>query len=140
MSIDYAEKKVVEALEKAGDNKAKARKLLMTWIQTDHKLLLGLTAVHLKGIIPYWVERMERKESVVAEVSEQIKAPQITKEPKSFGEAMLRSFAGQKTAVFGLETGNTPLQKRAASQKHIDAIKFLAQKGQQKAKKSRDEE
>jgi hypothetical protein len=139
MSIDYAEKKVIEALEQAGDNKAKARKLLLTWIQADHKLLLGLTAVHLKGIIPYWVERMERKESVVEEVSQSIKAP-ATKDPKSFGEAMLRSFAGQKTAVFGLETGNTPLQKRAASQKHIDTIKFLAQKGQQKVKKNRDDE
>lgn len=136
MSIEYAENKVAEALKKAEGNKAKARKLVMTWLAQDHQLLLGLTALHLNGIVPYWIDRIERKESVKKTADDKAKtaAGLPEKEPKSFGEAMLRNFAGQKTAVFGLESGSAPLGKREASKRHIDAINLIAQASKTKKK------
>ena len=130
MSIEYAEQKVIEALELHDSNKAKANKQLMEWVYSDHQLLLGLTGMHLNGIIPYWTERVERKESVAAQTSDKTaeSVENQQDDPKTFGEEMLRSFAGQGTAVFGLEAGSRPLAKKSASQRHIDAINLIANK------------
>tara|TARA_Y100001001_G_scaffold164104_2_gene195129 strand:- start:27 stop:425 length:399 start_codon:yes stop_codon:yes gene_type:complete len=126
MSRDYAEKKVREALEESGGNEARARALLKEWVHSDHKLLIGLTGLHLNGIIPFWIARVSEKDKVAKAVKPAQKKQTPRKKPKSFGEEMLRSFAGQGTAVFGLEGGSVPLRKKTASQKHIDAIKQIA--------------
>ena len=139
MSIEYAEQKVLEALKKADGNKAKANNLLMRWVYEDHQLLVGMTGLHLKGIIPYWINRMEQKQSIakeaekrVAEENRQKEEAQPEGEPKTFGEAMLRSFAGQVTAEFGLESGSLPLSRRGASDRHRDAISKLARPSKKK--------
>lgn len=126
MSRDYAEKKVREALEQSGGNEARARGLLNQWVHGDHQLLIGLTGLHLNGIIPFWIARVREKEKVVKAAKPAQNQQTSKKKPKSFGEEMLRSFAGQGTAVFGLEGGAVPLRKKSASQKHIDAIKQIA--------------
>lgn len=138
MSIEYAEKKVLEALKEAGGNRAKANNLLLKWVYEDHQLLIGMTGLHLKGIIPYWVDRMENKQSIAKEaekrVAEENKAKPGAKEkdPKTFGEAMLRTFADQGTAEFGLESGSLPLSRKGASDRHKDAIAKIAQPNRNK--------
>ena len=134
MAIEYAEEKVAEALEKAQGNKAIARQYLIEWIHRDHKLVLGLTALHMKGIIPFWVERVDAKQKI-AEAVDKKTADSVNKtveKPKTFGEDMLRTFAGQGTAQFGLESGSIPLRKKNASQTHIDAINLIVSKNKSK--------
>lgn len=53
MSHEYAISRVRDALEKSGNNQAKAQRLIANWIEKDHSFLLGLSAPHLQGIIAH---------------------------------------------------------------------------------------
>lgn len=53
MSREYAMSRVRDALEKSEGNHLKAQRLLMSWLEKDHSLLLGLVTPHLPSIVTH---------------------------------------------------------------------------------------
>ena len=53
MSREYAMSRVRDALEKSDGNHLKAQRLLASWLEKDHSLLLGLVAPHLQAIVTH---------------------------------------------------------------------------------------
>ena len=127
MSLEYAERRIKEALKLARGNPVKARQQVIAWTFEDSKLLYALTKHHLSGIVAYHIER------VASGRASQSKAPPPPKPEKApvkqddeFGMEILKAVANSSSAVFGLEGYAAPRKRGQASQQHIDAIRQMA--------------
>ena len=135
----YPDVKASEALRLHEGNKTKASKQMREWLYEDHKLLLDITAPYITGIIAHALSRAEKMSmNEGVETAEQQRDPLdklVNTGGGKLGKEVLRSYASQQTARFGLEatSGVPPLRNKAASQKHIDTIHLLAAKAKNKA-------
>ncbi|MCK5555137.1 MAG: hypothetical protein KAI76_02775, partial [Alphaproteobacteria bacterium] len=82
MSQEYALSRVKDALEKSGGNRLKAQRLILSWLEKDNTLLLGLVAPHIQGIVTH----------AVAHVAQ---TPKKSKEPEKI------DLKDQETGEFG---------------------------------------
>ena len=126
MSRDYAMSRVRDALEKSEGNHLKAQRLLLTWMEKDQNLLLGLVAPHMQGIITHAINHISGPEAG----KKSAVLPKKVAVPKDgggeFGQALLQSLKGG-TSTFGqAEDRGAVSRPGAASQKHIDTMRALA--------------
>lgn len=128
MSREYVTTKIKEALKIHKGNAAQARQQIMSWAMQDPKLLRGLANPHMTGIVAHAVNHVLYGKGV-----EELTAvpPDMASGEKdeSFGMDILRAIAEGETAQFGLENTGRPVGKRAASDKHVDAIRKMVGKG-----------
>lgn len=99
MSHEYAMSRVRDALEKSDGNHLKAQRLVMSWLENDHSLLLGLSAPHLHGIVSY---------AMIQAAQHPVPSRPLPKR---------------------VEMDEAPSTPGKASQKHIDAINTIVSKG-----------
>lgn len=135
MSLEYAERRIKEALKQAKGNTTRARQQVIAWTYEDAKLLHALTKNHLSGIVAYHIER------VASGRGEKDKAPPPPKPKQSakakedrFGMEILKAIVDSDAEVFGLESGGAPRKRGQASQDHINAIHKMASKTKPKKK------
>lgn len=62
MSESYVASKLREALVAADGNRARAQRILLTWLQTDDRLLRALAAPFMKAIVTAAIDRADRAE------------------------------------------------------------------------------
>ena len=121
MRQSYLEKQVKAALAEAKGSKMGARKLLLSWVASDHALLLALTRRHLPALVAQAVEFVLARAAAQA-----IGTPKSGKTGENIGKDIMAALGGKNAPKFGQEDAAPPLSKRAASQQHIDAIRKLA--------------
>ena len=128
MSREYAEERIKEALKLSKGNPTKARQRIIGWTFEDPKLLQALARPHLTGIVAHAVNRVAMK----ADLGE----PEVPADPKTldmnaatFGQEILNALQSNSTPMFGMESGAAPMKRSQASQRHIDALKHIANKG-----------
>lgn len=128
MSQEYALSRVRDALEKCEGNHLKAQRLLMSWLEKDHSLLLGLVAPHLQSIVTHAVNHAGNPRAAAAGGKKVTVKPDETGE---FGVAVLESLKGGRNDGgfgFGEAAPRGVVGKPGrASQSHVDAIHRLAQ-------------
>lgn len=129
MSREYAEQRIREALALAKGNPTKARQQVIAWAAQDQRLLLGLSAPHLTGIVAHAISRVIYRQSSDQEMGNIPATPAaLNMAPDTFGKQILSALSSSDTAIFGLE-GNSPSSRpKKASQSHIDALKKMASK------------
>lgn len=128
MTKSYAQERLLEALAKSRGNFSAAKRLIMTWAASDHKLLLELTGPHLTGIVAHALNRTQQNKSLAA-VKRPSRPVTASKDPnEKFGKELLKTFATDKPVKFAEEGFSAPIKRPAASQAHIDAINLLAGK------------
>lgn len=116
MSRDYAISRVKDALEKSDQNQVKAHRLIMSWLEKDQTLLLGLVAPHLNSIITHAIAH-------VTTPPKKIDPAQVSGE---FGVAMLDSLKGGGIeANFGQATPGGIAPPGQTSEAHIQAINTI---------------
>ena len=131
MSREYAERRIKEALKKAGGNPVRARQQVIAWTYEDSKLLHALTKAHLTGIVAYNIERiLSGRGAAEEQTSEEGKVAAVnnSKKEENFGMELLKAVAGNSGAMFGLEGysgGSSSKKGRKVSQNHLNAIKAL---------------
>lgn len=132
MSLEYAERRIKEALKLTGGNHIKARQQIIAWTFEDSKLLHALAKPHLSGIIAYNIERVasgradkarEKNEKPVEPTKKQAANGQAKEE--QFGLEILKAVAGSPQ-IFGLEDPGAPKKHGGVSQSHLDAIQAIA--------------
>jgi len=135
MLLEYAERRIAEALKLANGNQARARQQVIAWALEDDKLLKALTKSHLSGIVAYNIERVASGRAAAAR-----KALKPTDKPaanvtaktqkeEDFGVELLRAVASSSSEVFGLENGSAGIGRpKQVSQDHINAIRAIASK------------
>ncbi|MGB0718950.1 MAG: hypothetical protein ACPGRX_00660 [Bdellovibrionales bacterium] len=139
MSLEYVERKIVEALKAVKGNQARARQQIIAWAMQDPELLKGLTRAHLSGIVAYNVERVMSGRAAAARAAKKQTAPanaQAPQKPKpktkedAFGMELLKAVASSSSEVFGLENGSSGIGRPGqVSQNHINVIRAMAAKG-----------
>lgn len=128
MSREYAEERIKEALKLSKGNPTKARQRVIGWTFEDPKLLQALARPHLTGIVAHAVNRVEMKQDLQEpEVSQDPK--KLDMSPATFGQEILSALQNNSTPMFGMESSAAPMKRPQASQKHIDALKHIANKG-----------
>ena len=131
MSLEYAERRIAEALKLAKGNQARARQQVTAWALQDEKLLQALTKSHLSGIVAYNIERVASGRAAAARKAQKpapaktAKAQNINKEA-DFGVELLKAVASSSSEVFGLETNASLTRPKQVSQNHINAIRAIA--------------
>lgn len=136
MSREYAISRVRDAIEKSEGNHLKAQRLLLSWLEKDHSLLLGLVTPHLQSIVSHAVNYADQK--AASQTTAAVKAAEDeTMETGEFGAAVLESLQGGRNEGgfgFGEPAPRGAVSKPGrASQSHVDAIHQIA--GKQKDKK-----
>ncbi len=128
MSLQYAEKRIKEALKLTGGNQARARQQVIVWALEDPQLLQALTKHHLTGIVAYHMERVVsgRASKAQASAPPPKKPKKVAATDDEFGKEILKAVANSSSAVFGLEGPSAPQKRGQASQRHIDAIRQMA--------------
>ena len=131
MSREYLESRIKEALQLSKGNPTKARQRVMAWTFEDPKLLQALAQPHLTGIVAHAINRV-----VYRQEQEEIEAPEeptrLDMEPESFGKEILSALQSNNTPMFGQESFAPPSKRGQASKSHIEAIKHIASKSQNK--------
>jgi hypothetical protein len=131
MSREYAMSRVRDALEKSEGNHLKAQRLLMSWLEKDHSLLLGLVTPHLPSIVTHAINYSGQPagKSAPAAAPENIQTGE-------FGAAVLESLqGGRNEGGFGFGEASPPgtvSRPGKASQSHVDAIHKIAGKSKDK--------
>jgi len=135
MSREYAMSRVRDALEKSEGNHLKAQRLLMSWLEKDHSLLLGLVTPHLPSIVTHALNYSGQpadKTSPTASAPESSESIQTGE----FGAAVLESLqGGRNEGGFGFGEAaprGTVSRPGKASQSHVDAIHKIAGKSKDK--------
>lgn len=138
MSREYAEKRIREALRLAKGNATRARQQIVAWTNDDPKLLQALTKPHLTGIVAHAINRvLTRIENGTDEMDDIPETPAaLDMPPETFGQEIMAALK-DSNAVFGHEAGHTPGKRGQASQRHIDALRRMAEKGNKKLKDDR---
>lgn len=132
MVMSYAEEKIKEALKIAKGNTAYAQKQIIQWAMQDHDLLVALVKPHMVGITAHAVNRVASGKKAPESVSRTVKAESKKTGKNSFGMDILKTIAGGNTAQFGQENYSRSIEKRQASQRHIDAINMIIKSGELK--------
>ena len=105
MSRDYALSRVKDALEASKGNPAQATRLVMSWLENDQTLMIGLVAPHLKGIITHAVSYIERQDGPGAQKPAQNVPPEsVLSDPVPEGDATGTSVLENLLGV-GAKTG-----------------------------------
>lgn len=132
MVMSYAEEKIKEALKLSKGNISVAQKQIIEWAMQDHDLLVAIVKPHMVGITAHAVNRVASGKNSPESVSRPVKtsAGKINKD--SFGMDILKTIAGGNTAQFGQENYSRPIEKRQASQRHIDAIHQIIKNAESK--------
>ncbi len=131
MSLDYAEKRIKEALKLAKGNIVRARQQIIAWTYEDSKLLHELAKPHLTGIVAYHVDRVKS-----GRASKPVQPPPAKPQPsqtkgqneEQFGLEIIKAIAASEGATFGLEGDAVQRRPGQASQQHINAMKVIASK------------
>jgi len=128
MSLEYAMSRVRDALEKSDGNHLKAQRLLLSWVEKDQTLLIGLVAPHLQSIVTHAVNHAGTPRGASGGKKVQVEPAQTGE----FGAAVLESLKGGRSDAggfgFGEAAPRAALSKPGkASQSHVDAIHQLAQ-------------
>ena len=131
MSLEYAERRIAEALKLSKGNQARARQQVTAWALQDDKLLQALTKSHLSGIVAYNIERVASGRAAAArKVQKPVQKPANKSKPKQeadFGVQLLKAVASSSSEVFGLENGSAGVTRPGqVSQNHINAIRAIA--------------
>lgn len=131
MSQEYALSRVRDALEKSDGNHLKAQRLLLSWLEKDHTLLLGLVAPHLQSIVTYAVNHAGTPRAAGADKTAEKKEDVQPEHAGEFGMAVLESLKGGRSDQGGFGFGEaaprgTVSRPGKASQSHVDAIHRLA--------------
>lgn len=127
MSREYAERRIKEAIKKAGGNAERAKQQVIAWTFEDAKLLHALAKPHLTGIVAYNIERiMSGRADAIEEVP--TKPEPLGMKGEEFGVEILKAVAGPNVPLFGQEGNAPPMKRGRASKQHIDAIRHLASK------------
>jgi len=135
MAWDYTEKKIKEALHLHRNNMTRTRQQVIAWAMEDPKLLRELMKPHMTGITAHAVNRVmngkTKPEPVPQAAQASDKSSDKAKEGKdTFGLDILKTIAGGNTTQFGQETyGNPPSRRGGVSQRHLDAIQQMINKG-----------
>ena len=138
MSRTYSTDKIKEALKTARGNATTAQQLIIAQALQDPRLLTELVKPHMKGIVAHAVNHVRNEKSAPNIVKSSAKKTggeakaTATPEKENFGLDLLKSIANGDTAEFGQEAYARPVQKRSASQGHIDAIQAMINKSQNK--------
>lgn len=139
MSLEYAERRIKEAIKLHGKNKAKIRQQIIAWTYEDPKLLQILTKPHLSGIVAYHMDRVMSGRSEKAKAAPPPapkKLPPKGRRDEDFGMEIMRALVGAPGATFGFEETGGPTAKRGkVSQSHVDALKQMAARSKDKPKK-----
>jgi len=126
MSQEYALSRVRDALEKSGGNHMKAQRLLLSWLEKDNTLLLGLVAPHLQSIVTHAVNHAANPRKISGDT----KVDAAPDETGEFGVAVLESLKGGRSeGGFGFGEASprgTVSPPGRASQSHVDAIHQIA--------------
>lgn len=126
MSQEYALSRVRDALEKSDGNHLKAQRLLLSWLEKDNTLLLGLVAPHLQSIVTHAVNHAGTPRGASGGKTVEVKSG----ETGEFGAAVLESLKGGRNEGVGFGADvprGTVSRPGKASQSHVDAIHQLAQ-------------
>lgn len=125
MSHDYAMSRVRDALEKSGGNHLKAQRLILSLLEKDHSLLLGLVSPHLHGIIAHALQHADAPSK--KEQPTTAKRVVIDSDAGEFGAALVSSLKGARAenASFGEATPKNISKPGKASKAHVDAINQL---------------
>lgn len=131
MSHEYAMSRVADALSSCGGNAAQAQRLVMSWLEKDQTLLLGLVAPHIKSLVTHAVThaaaraRMPKKQLDVT-----------PGEMGDFGQELLASVLGRDARAGGRDEpyGAPPSPAASsgggrpgkASKAHVSAMQTLA--------------
>ena len=127
MSWDYARQVILSELQKADGNAAAAARAVAEMAASDQRLLLALSAPHMKGIIAHAVQHVITEKSRPVEIVPD--APQALHMPlDEFGKTLLGALSGRNTPRFGQEDAAPRPAHKAASKAHIDTLKMLAKK------------
>lgn len=132
MSLEYAERRIAEAIKLAKGNTTRARQQIIAWALEDPKLLQALTKSHLSGIVAYNLERVISGRAAAARKAQkpaqkQTKTKQApAKEQGDFGVELLKAVASSSSEVFGLENNGDLSRPGQVSQNHINAIRAIA--------------
>jgi hypothetical protein len=131
MSLEYAETRIKEALEQAGNSPKRAQQLLMTWALKDPLLLHVLVKPHLNGIIAYNLDRVASGRSdrarKKAETPISAKKSKPDETPLSFGKELLKAVIADGAVSFGLENGQVGKRKKA-SENHAETMRRIAKR------------
>lgn len=126
MAWDYTEKKIKEALHLHRNNVTRTRQQVIAWAMEDPKLLRELVKPHMTGITAHAVNRVISGKTKPETVPQ---APASEKEG-TFGLDILKTIAGGNTTQFGQEAYSNPPRRGGVSQRHLDAIQQMIDKGQ----------
>jgi len=130
MSREYAMSRVRDALEKSDGNHLKAQRLLMSWVEKDQSLLLGLVTPHIQSIVSHAINFVGQQPKAAAAAD--VAATLDDGEAGEFGAAVLESLqGGRNEGGFGFgEPAPRGVVSRPgkASQSHVDAIHQIAGK------------
>lgn len=130
MSWAYAESRVRAAVDEADGNALETKRLLLEWIEKDHKLLHGLVEPHLNGIITHAIGYVTR---------EKPEGDRVVLSPDQPGIGLVQGVVDGRGDTFGRPSdGNVPKPGKA-SERHVEAIHILAA-GAKSKKKTRSEE
>jgi hypothetical protein len=136
MSDSYVAAKIREAVAAAEGSRARAQRILLTWAQTDDRLLRGLAAPFMKAIVTGAVERATRPVRNGASGGQQ----QLSPEALDLVLAKLASREGgpppARSASAGPTGGDTargivlgtlnPTPATKAGDRHVQTMKALA--------------
>lgn len=129
MSLDYAEKRIKEALKLSKGNVSRARQQIIAWTYEDSRLLHEIAKPHLSGIVAYHVDRVKSGRASKVEAPPPAKPVQAkSQNEEQFGLEIIKAIAASEGATFGLEGDAVHRGRRQASQQHIDAMKAIASK------------
>lgn len=132
MSLEYAERRIKEALKLAGGNAIKARQQVIAWTYEDTKLLHALAKPHLSGIVAYNIERVASGRADAARHPQAVPVPKETPKPankqEQFGLEILKVVASSGAQIFGLEDQGLPHKRNTVSKSHIEAIEAMTKK------------
>lgn len=128
MSREYALSRVRDALEKSDGNHLKAQRLLLSWLEKDVSLLVGIVGPHVPSLVTHALTQVAAIDN--PQTARVIEAG--AEEAGEFGAALLDSLRGGRTdGDFGFGDSSSILSTPApkplkASQEHIDTIRKLA--------------
>lgn len=132
MSQDYALSRVRDALEKSQGNHLKAQRLILSWLENDQTLLVGLVGPHLQSIVSHAVNHAAAPPKKKMPTHVELEDGHGTE----FGAALLHGARGE-AASFGEATPKGIGKPGKASQSHVDAINAIVQAGKKDDKKKK---
>ncbi len=127
MSYEYAMSRVRDAIEKCDGNHLKAQRMLITWMEKDQSLVLGLMAPHIPSVVSFAVSHALQPQSKSLP-----KKVIVDEKSNAFGAALvgsLKGAGGLGDVSFGQSAPRGSINPPGkASKSHVDAMRTLASK------------